>query len=65
MYYRVNMKPWIFDCAEVYECLVYAILSGENDFSQNPFVNNDDTPESDPEIIAEVNRLQKEDTQEL
>ena len=44
LYYRVNMKPWLFDCAEAYECLIYAILSGENDFSHNPFVNNDYNP---------------------
>ena len=61
LYYRVNLKPWLFDCVEVYEGLVYALLSGENDFSHNPFVNNDYAPESDPEIIAEVNRLLKED----
>ncbi len=60
LYYRVDLKPWLYDCAEVYEGLVYALLSGENDYSHNPFINDAYAPECDPEIIAEVNRLQKE-----
>ncbi|MBQ7266490.1 MAG: hypothetical protein IJS61_10415 [Firmicutes bacterium] len=60
LYYRVNSKPWEYDCAEVYEGLVYNLLSGENDFTHNPFTNYDYKPEEDPEMVAEIERLKKQ-----
>ena len=60
LYYRVNSKPWDYDCAEVYEGLVFNMLSGENDYNHNPFTNYDYIPEKDPEIMAEVEKLRKE-----
>lgn len=60
LYYRVNSKPWDYDCAEVYEGLVFNMLSGEDDYNHNPFTNYDYIPEKDPEIMAEVEKLRKE-----
>jgi len=53
LYYRV-------DCAEVYEGLVYNLLSGEDDFAHNPFSNYDYIPEEDPGLVAEIEKLKKE-----
>lgn len=60
LYYRVNLKPWEYDCAEVYEGLVFNMLSGENDYNHNPFTNYDYIPEKDPDIMAEVEKLRKD-----
>ena len=60
LYYRVNAEPWKYDCAEVYEGLVYKMLSGEDEYAHNPYTNLDYIPEKDPGIAAEVERLRKE-----
>lgn len=57
LYYRVDLRPWDYDCAEVFDGLVYNLLSGEDDFEHNPFTNYDYMPETDPNIIAEVQKL--------
>lgn len=64
LYYRVNSKPWEYDCAEVYEGLVFNMLSGEDDYSHNPFTNYDYIPEKDPDIMAEVEKLRTVESNE-
>lgn len=59
LYYRVESKPWDYDCAEVYEGLVYNLLSGEDEYTHNPFTNYDYHPEEDPDILAEVKKLRR------
>ena len=59
LYYRVDSKPWDYDCAEVYEGLVFNMLSGEDEYNHNPYTNYDYVPEKDPDIIAEVEKLRK------
>ena len=59
LYYRVDCKPWNYDCADLYEGLVYHLLSGEDDYSHNPFTNCDYFPEKDPDIMEEVEKLRK------
>ena len=60
LYYRVDSEPWKYDCAEVYEGLVYALLSGKDDQPHNPFTNVDYIPEKDPDLVAEVEKQRKE-----
>lgn len=61
LYYRINLNPWEYDCIEVFDGLVYELLSGENDISHNPYINYDYIPEKDPEIIKAVEKLRKEE----
>ncbi|MCR5639393.1 MAG: hypothetical protein K6F97_11240 [Lachnospiraceae bacterium] len=60
LYYRVDSEPWKYDCAETYEGLVYNLLSGKDDYTHNPFTNYDYIPEKDPDIMAEIEKLRKE-----
>lgn len=60
LYYKVDFRPWDYDCAEVFDGLVYNFLSGKDDFAHNPFTNYDYKPEEDPYIVAEVEKLSRE-----
>ncbi|ORX86956.1 hypothetical protein BCR32DRAFT_324677 [Anaeromyces robustus] len=60
LYYRVNSEPWKYDCTETYEGLVYKLLSGKDNYTHNPFTNYDYIPEKDPFLIAEIEKLRKE-----
>ena len=62
LYYMVGSEPWKYDCAEVYEGLVYKMLSGEDEYANNPFTNLDYIPEKDPCIIAEIEKLRNENS---
>ena len=59
LYYRVDSKPWNYDCTEVYEGLVYNLLSGKDDYTHNPYTNIDYIPENDPCIVAEIEKLKR------
>ena len=61
LYYRIDSKPWDYDCAEVYEGLVYNLLSGKDDYTHNPYTNIDYIPEKDPCLVAEIEKLRKAD----
>lgn len=61
LYYRMDMKPWEYDAADLIEGLVKELLSTNGDESHNPFVNYDYLPENDPEIIKEVEKWRAKD----
>ena len=61
LYFRVDLKPWEYDCDDLFEGLVYHMLSGENEYEHNPFMNPAYYPEKDPAIISEALRLRNED----
>ena len=63
LYYFVDSKPWEYDCAEVYEGIVYNLLSNETDYNHNPFMNPDYYPEKDPNIVSEIEKLRSKSLQ--
>ena len=60
LFYRMDLEPWKYDAVDIMDGLVKDLLSTENDKSHDPFWNTDYIPEKDPAIIAEVEKLRKE-----
>ena len=61
LYYKVGLQPWKYGCAELFEGLVFRLLSGNDDYGHNPFMNYDYSPEKAPDILAEAEKLKRED----
>ncbi len=64
LYYRMNLDPWKYDADVIMDSLFYKLLCTENDDSHNPFWGTGYTPETDPDIIAEVEKLRKTENKE-
>lgn len=64
LYYRMNLDPWKYDADVIMDTLFDKLLSTENDEIHNPFWGTGYTPETDPDIIAEVEKLRKAENNE-
>ncbi len=60
--YRMDLKPWEYDCIELLDGLTDNAFSGEEGYDHSPAMNPYYYLEKDPDILAEVERLRAEES---